>query len=277
MLDLSDHSDLALLSQVIADAQHAFPDAEYMLVGAMARDLRLTYAHGIAIARGTADIDLALAVRGWHEFREIRKQLVASGRFTETSALQRMRHVSGTPLDIVPYGENIEGPGSRIEWPPDCDVRSRVIGYREARAAAEIVRLPNNVEIHVATLPGLLILKLFAFEDRAREVPRKDAEDIHFILRNYTDAGNRDRLFTEYQDLLENPDFDYGPAGAHIAGRDVREVLAAAPGILDQLLALLTRELDGRGAATLLGQVAPQYRGEFEKLLLAFNRALQMR
>jgi predicted nucleotidyltransferase len=204
-------------------------------------------------------------------------RMAASGLFTQTAAQQRMRHLSsGMPLDLLPYGE-IEGPGSQIEWPPHGDVRSRVIGYREARAAADLICLPNRVDIRVVTLPGFLILKLFAFEDRALTEPRKDAEDIHLVLRAYTEAGNQDRLFTQYRHLLEVADFDYAAAGAHIAGADVRSILLSVTPpstILDQLGALLASELDEQGSARLLGQVAPQFIGEFRILLLAFNTAL---
>ena len=40
------------------------------------------------------------------------------------------------------------------------------------------------------------------------------------ILKNYLDAGNTDRLYTEGSHLLEMPDFEYETAGAWLLGQD---------------------------------------------------------
>jgi predicted nucleotidyltransferase len=57
-LDLTNKQELNLLSDLIADVQAKVPRTDILLVGAMARDLLLFYAHGIKAARGTEDVDL---------------------------------------------------------------------------------------------------------------------------------------------------------------------------------------------------------------------------
>lgn len=46
-LDLSARADLAWLADLIGDAQRAVPSVEWLIVGALARDLHLSYAHGM--------------------------------------------------------------------------------------------------------------------------------------------------------------------------------------------------------------------------------------
>lgn len=45
-LNLSAKADLGWLADLIGDAQRAVPDVSWLLVGALARDLHLSYAHG---------------------------------------------------------------------------------------------------------------------------------------------------------------------------------------------------------------------------------------
>ena len=47
-------------------------------------------------------------------------------------------------------------------------------------------------------------------------------------MRNYLDSGNRDRLYDEHgdcSDLLDDQDFDYNKARAHVLGRDLARIM----------------------------------------------------
>ena len=54
----------------------------------------------------------------------------------------------------------------------------------------------------------------------------KDAGDLDFLMRNYMDAGNQERLAEEHVDLLADDDFDYERAGARLLGRDMAKVMS---------------------------------------------------
>ena len=101
------------------------------------------------------------------------------------------------------------------------------IGYREAMADAITVDLVDGASCLVASIPGLAILKLFAWADREERLPGKDASDFYYVLRNYPAAGNQGRLYTEAAHLLEDPGFDYDRAGAWLLGWDARALLKA--------------------------------------------------
>jgi predicted nucleotidyltransferase len=70
--------------------------------------------------------------------------------------------------------------------------------------------------IPVVSLPGLAVLKLFAWADRRVD---KDATDLYRLLRVYADAGNEDRVYDS--GLAESFGFDLELAGANLLGLDV--------------------------------------------------------
>jgi len=76
LIDLSSDRRLGPTADVVRAVQAQTGDTPILLAGATARDILLTYAHGIAIARGTADIDFALATQNWRAFESVRASLI---------------------------------------------------------------------------------------------------------------------------------------------------------------------------------------------------------
>lgn len=52
-MDLSDKIELQWLSAILSDARSAAPDVDFLVVGAIARDLLLHYGQGVPITRTT--------------------------------------------------------------------------------------------------------------------------------------------------------------------------------------------------------------------------------
>ena len=69
------------LVKLFADIQkHAADSAiDYLVVGAMARDLVLVHGFGCEIERGTRDIDFGINVTSWDEFSALRGRLIKAG------------------------------------------------------------------------------------------------------------------------------------------------------------------------------------------------------
>ena len=72
---------------------------------------------------------------------------------------------------------------------------------------------------------ALPLLKIICWHERHRTSPRKDAHDLHLILRNYLDAGNTARLWEEFIGWTQDEAFEYELAGARMLGHDVRLLL----------------------------------------------------
>ncbi len=276
-LDLSQRAKLGSLARLLADVRRVNPAADLLLVGALARDLLLHYGHGIAIARATEDVDLAVAVENWSQFESFRRALAGDGRFAlDRGMAHRLRHQVHGWIDLLPFGP-LERSDGTIAWPLG-DAVMDVLGYSEAHAAAQRVLLPEQQAVRVASLPMLAVLKVLAWKDRHALVPRKDAADLMLILRRYLDAGNAVRLHSEVPQLLTET-FDYEVTGAWLAGRDARaqlELHSQRVGlVIGALVRVLQPEIDPNGALALAGQMSPGDPEMALRLLTALHAGLR--
>lgn len=276
-LDLSARADLDWLVDLIGDAQAAVPSAEWLIVGALARDLHLSYSHGIRVDRVTTDTDLGLAVVDWTEFAHIREDLLGSGHFLADRRVEhKLIHRSGRALDVVPFGD-IEDRRGVIAWPPSGALTMSVVGYREAFAGSLALQLPNHRHARIVSLVGLMILKFIAWSERHLIAPGKDAYDLRIILTHYLDAGNLHRLYEDHADLVD-ADFDYPLASARLAGRDASALLQLhgdqAQIVRKQLSRILDAEVDPARSRALIGQSGALDAEGFRMQLAAFLQGL---
>jgi predicted nucleotidyltransferase len=273
-LDLADKNDLTFLAELIRDLRTATQTWEPLLVGAMARDILLYYAHGIPVIRATEDVDLGFAVTDWEAFVTLRAALIASTYFESHERIaQKMFHRGNRELDLIPFGGVEQADGS-IAWPPRGEEVMTVVGYREALASAIDVRLPENQRVLVVSLPMLAVLKLVAWSERHSAVPRKDATDLLLILKNYLDAGNQHRLYEEAPHLLDDSNFDYERAGAWLAGQDAANAIKAEhamqTGTYKKISTILSKEIDPDGPLALIGELGGRDVENMRLLLVAF-------
>lgn len=257
-MDLSGRPESRWLAAVLADVVDAAPKGDFLVVGAMARDLLLHYGQGVPITRATTDIDLGVAVGSWEEFRKLRDACLESGHFaSDRPGSHRLAHRSGVPLDLIPFG-GVEREDGTIEWPEDNAVMG-VLGYREARATATEIILPDQLSVASVCLPILAILKLMAWSERYAYAPQKDASDLFLVLRNYLNDGNTARLYEVGAHLLEREDFEYEVAGAWLAGYDALQCVAnhseQPRRVLDTVENILLTEADANGNLQLVGEV----------------------
>jgi predicted nucleotidyltransferase len=125
-------------------------------------------------------------------------------------------------------------------------------------------------------LPGLAILKLIAWNDRRHEVPQKDAADLALVLRKYAEAGNEDRLYQEYPDLLKQERFDQELAGAWLLGQDMSKVMQART--REVILDILKNQADPDKSDRLILSIAKELPGNdydrASKLLMNLSRGI---
>jgi predicted nucleotidyltransferase len=201
----------------------------FFLAGAAARDLVLVNLWGQAPGRATADIDFAFAVNDWDQFEQLRGELLATNHFELVPhKQQRLRYEdpeSGlqVPVDFIPFGGVASGTQT-ISWPPEGEFVMNVAGFEDALAAALHIEMEPGLILSVASLPGLAILKLIAWNDRHLE-NNKDAADLYKLLATFDRAGNEDRIWDGELELLDSVEYDLTFAGAVILGRDVARIV----------------------------------------------------
>jgi predicted nucleotidyltransferase len=213
----------------------------------------LRHVHDIEPGRQTKDVDFAVMVPDWATFAALRAALIGGGAFSERAgpATHRLRHQSGLPLDIVPFG-GIERADRTIAWPPDQSTVFDCFGAREAFNATVLVLLPQAVTARVASIPALALLKVTAWQDRKYSHPGRDADDLLLYLRSYMDCGTIDRAARDHSDLFAAEDYDHEAAGACLLGRDMA-LLLDRPAI-ERLLAILLPQSDTQGPLLLAKQ-----------------------
>lgn len=207
-------------------------DLPVFLVGAMARIILLENVHGLTAGRATTDLDFAFALDNWDQFTAIKASLLANADFEESKHVAHRLHFRPEGLehqykvDLIPFG-GIETSPNTIAWPPDMAVMMNVAGFADALVAAVTVKVSPGMSIAVASLPGIAILKLFAWADRGQENP-KDAIDLVLLLRSYNEAGNASRIYEEASAIaaLEAVGYDLELAGAWLLGNDAAAMVS---------------------------------------------------
>jgi predicted nucleotidyltransferase len=254
-------------------------ELSYFVCGATARDLLLQHVYGIETGTATVDVDFGVAVADWEQFADIKARLIATGRFEPAKNMaQRLYYKPsaesrGYPVDIIPF-RGVEQPLHSIAWPPDMDIAMNVIGYEEALATALGVQIQNGFVVPVISLPGLALLKLFAWADRGFN-NSKDARDLLLLFGQYVSAGNQERLYGEAVDVMVTVEYDIDLAGPHLLGRDVRTIAAGVT--LAQIIKLID---DAKTMDRLLMHIAASLRGSedsigaAERLLERFKAGL---
>ena len=216
----------------------------FFIVGATARDILLEVHYGIGSKRATVDIDIAVFIENWDQFKRLKDELIGAADFTPTKDIQRLLFKNRLPVDIVPFG-GVAEKGDLIEWPPDGSIKMSVTGFRECFQHAVQVKISDEpkLTINVVNLAGLAILKLISWDENSVR-RQKDASDLIFIIKNYLDAGNLERFFEEAPDIIDSGDYDYEAGSACLLGRDISKI--AYPSTTDKLIEILKRESQGK-------------------------------
>ena len=251
-------------------------NVEFMIVGAVARDIHFEHIWGIPTRRNTADLDLAVQVKDWSHFERLRAGLQASTLFSPSDGrTERFLASNGTILDIIPFG-GVARAGEIIFWPPDQDAMS-VMGVTDAflhAATLELTGTDGPTQVRVASIPGLVVLKIVAIFDRTEARVKKDTNDIQFIIANYLLTGNRARLETgRDSDLMRTPSLDLDVISARLLGRDMARL--SSPTTRTRLTAILEHETTSSSACPLAQELRNLLRGDFNRARQILSALLQ--
>ena len=224
LIDISGKIDSSYISAIkeikkVADSQ----EISFFIIGALARDIIMEYFYEIKAPRITMDIDLGIKVSSWDKFNKLINTLEKSGEFKRLKEKHRILY-NDIIIDIIPFGD-ISDKNERIIWPPENEVVMSVMGFNEVYNYSTLVKLQNSptLEVKITTLPGLAILKLFAWRDSFPN-RSKDAEDLLFIMKNYENAGIFEKLYESELHLLESEDFDNQIAGIVLLGKEMSKI-----------------------------------------------------
>lgn len=222
-----DEATTSLLSRLAVTAnEHG---VNLLLVGAFAREVLFYHMCGIETGISTMDTDISVHVTDWASFNRLRMALKHKGFQLEKDTVEKVvDEKSGKEVDLIPFGP-VAGFDARLVWPNNGPTWN-VLGFEEALAFA--VRLPVGsragapLSISLVTMASLVMLKIMSFYDRP-EARVRDVRDIGFIIRNYLDAGNRERLLMQPV-LVARAARNTDEAAAVLIGQDIGNMASAA-------------------------------------------------
>jgi len=239
------------MSETMVALQRAFDhfDIDFYIVGAVARDIWMTQIHNEPDRRITKDLDLAVFINDPAEYEVLQTWLVEQQGFVRAqSSAFCLLYPSATgtgnvTVDLMPFGAIADEAGD-VYFSGRGMERISTVGFAEVLAEAATVVIPTGRQWRVVTLPGILVLKLVAWEDRPER--GKDAIDVWNLLDVYFHLVT-DEVYTTHLDLLdEDKTTDTANlmllVGARVLGREVRQLLADRP-VQKRLLALLGNQL----------------------------------
>lgn len=225
---------------------------QFFVIGATARDIVMEV-HNLQSGRLTHDLDIAMAINDWNQYVEVEKGLLAIPDFTkDLKQKQRFLYKKTFQLDIVPFGA-IMKEADKIFWPPDEQVAMSVLGFNEVTAKLIPVTIDEDIEINIASLAGIFILKVVAWKDRHLR-GNKDADDMGFILANYLNIYENVAL-EKYEEIYEVDDFSTLTAGAKLLGDDLSEILKVNTKTKSGLAEILKEQLSKAEESLLINQM----------------------
>ena len=239
------------MNAAMAALQRAFDHfgINFYLIGAVARDIWMTQIYDEPDRRTTKDLDLAVFINDTAEYDALLTWLVEQQGFARTqSSAFCLLYPSATgsghvAVDLMPFGAIADEAGD-VYFSGRGMERISTVGFTEVLAEAATVATPTGQQWRVVTLPGIVVLKLVAWQDRPER--GKDAVDIWNLLEVYFNLV-QEEIYTSHLELLneeETPDTTNLMllVGARVLGRHVRQLLTGGP-VLTRLLSLLSGQL----------------------------------
>jgi predicted nucleotidyltransferase len=227
---------------------------DFFIVGAFARDVGLSIkGFNEPPARKTEDIDLAVMVGSNKEYESLKARIANLADF-EPDEKEPYRFIfrKAWEVDFLPFGE-IANEKDQVELKAKTTFTLDMPGFEEVAPFSQMIKTEEGIQFRVSSLPGVVLLKLLAWQDRPERL--KDIYDIDYILKNFFDL-HLEEIYTSEEDIpdIYESEIRYFSemVSARYIGRKMREMLADAPGLLERLTGLLKKESEGMNMARLM-------------------------
>lgn len=219
-----------------------------VLVGALMMEFTAEIRPDYPQPKRTNDADFAAFVKDWAAFERLRAALEAKGYRRDPRVEHRLTNTGKTVLlDLIPIGGGVVEDG-RIVW-PESKFEMTVIGFAEVCTAVATEVREGLPKVPVITVPGFVMLKIVAFQDRFEERDPKhqnDVEHLAYWLEHYASIGGKDDRRFDFIERSGWRDLDINAAGAALLGSEVRKLCSAQAG--ERLEKFFTECIDPQSA-----------------------------
>jgi predicted nucleotidyltransferase len=196
---------------------------DFYLVGAVARDVWMTAINDIPPSRVTGDIDFAVFINDKNTYADLRDYLINVEGFIPYKGngfVLKWKNI--IQVDLMPFGE-IEAKPSNIIVEGTGLTSLNMPGFKEIYdSGLPEAELEEKHRFKFCTLPGIVLLKLIAFQERP-EIRRDDIKDISKILKHFFDMY-ADEIYENHNDLFGDKDINLHWIAARVLGRDMGKI-----------------------------------------------------
>ena len=215
---------------------------DYFLVGALARDIRLSAGDGLSARRKTNDVDIAVLLENEEQFYVIKDALVDTGYFEESAYKAiKLIYKGSIEVDLLPFGE-IENENGELQLSRHTLLVMDMSGFKEVYPFVDTITFDGGLSLNVCTLEGLIILKLIANDDNPSR--SKDITDIEHVLEVYFDL-NSNEIYTEYLPVMDLYSTDIKEylqlVSARVLGKKMKMMVTDYPGTQEKLKNILSK------------------------------------
>jgi predicted nucleotidyltransferase len=196
---------------------------DFYLVGAVARDVWMSGINNIDPRRTTGDIDFAVLINDNATYEALNEYLINIEGFHPykgNSFVLIWKDI--TEVDLLPFGA-IEDEGGKVTTSRLALTNISLQGFTEVyEEGLPQLDLEGKHQFKFCTLPGIVLLKLIAWDDRP-EARRDDIKDISDILHHFFNMYDIE-IWENHHDLFGLDDADLKHIAARVMGREMSKI-----------------------------------------------------
>lgn len=211
---------------------------DFYLVGAVARDVWMSGIHKIAPRRTTGDIDFAVLINDKGTYEALKEHLInIEGFNTYKGNAFVLIWKDKTEVDLLPFGA-IEDKDGKVITTGLGLTNISLVGFTEVyEEGLPQLDLEGKHQFKFCTLPGIVLLKMIAWDDRPEE-RRDDIKDISDILHHFFDM-NDEEIWKNHNDLFEDETADLIDIAAKVMGREMRKIASRNKKLFSRIAGIL--------------------------------------
>ena len=213
---------------------------DFYLVGAVARDVWMSGINKIEPRRTTGDIDFAVFINNIATYDELREHLINEEGFFPYKGNNFVLIWKGrTQVDLLPFGA-IEDENGRVSTNGIGLTNISLQGFIEIyEEGLPELNLQGEHQFKFCTLPGIVLLKMIAFDDRP-EHRRDDIKDISDILNHFFDMHDEE-IWANHSDLFGEEETDLKELAARVMGREIKKIAKRNQKLENRIMSILER------------------------------------
>ena len=235
-----------------------------LIIGAFARDLLFYHLHNISAGTATFDMDFSIKMISWNDFDAMAEKMDKLG-LKQTKLPdhpEKFIDGNGVELDLIPFGEICED-SKELIWPDGTPWNT--LGIVEALKHSWSLDL-GKTRLNIANAAAIVMLKIFAVTERPDDRKHKDVRDINFILKQYLNVGNRERLMEgggKHQFLNDEAPGELNKVATRLLGYDIGKICSQET--FSELDEILKWEITSKSRCVINHELRKYFNGNFNE------------